>query len=871
MTRELGTFVATAQRAGAGFTTTGTIMRISKITFLAALSTALAGPALAQAPSNVIEEVIAVGTRTVGRVAADSPVPVDAFNSDAFNRTGATEVGRALQLLAPSFNFSSSTISDGTDALRPATLRGLGPDQTLVLVNGKRRHGSALVHVNGSVGRGTAGTDLNAIPMSAIERIEVLRDGAAAQYGSDAIAGVINIVLKSDDRGGNLSASLGEYSEGDGGSTLVSYNQGLSIGNGGFFNFDVEYRDREATNRAGLNGNCLYTHLTPCATNGAGDKVTTEQREIAAPRQNFRIGDSDTEHLSATVNLGVPLSGGKEFYGFATFSDRESLSGGFFREPDSAADNPVFMWDGTPVSDGINSFIPDGFSPSINTQIDDLSINAGVTGETSGGWNWDASIGYAANDFAFTIRDSINASLVSFTGDSPRSAFAGELGLGLTTLGFDMVKPQDWGSLAWGVAYREDSYEITPGQEESYRDYDSDPITGAPLNPALNGDAGIEVFPGFSPANTVDEDRDALSIYLDAEWDVSDRLLLGGAVRAEDYSDFGSTVNAKGSFAFNATDTVMFRGAVSTGFRAPSLQQQFFNNTSTQFQTVAGMSVPLQILTARTDSVLARAIGVPDLQEETSTNLSVGVVLQPSDAWTISLDYYDIQIEDRIVYSGDFESGLGSPVLDAALMVAGASKAKFFLNAADTSTTGFDIVANYSTSLGSGALDLSIGANVTETKIDAVNLPPGLISFPDVETTVFPAFDRSILTEWQPEDRLSISGNYAQSNWALNVAVNRFGEYAVLDGDRQVFGAKTLLDAQFSYHIGNNVTLKIGGNNLTDEVPDQNMVGQSRTGTIVDGAGNLVVDTPGVFVFSRRSAPFGINGAYYYVAADFSF
>jgi iron complex outermembrane receptor protein len=223
------------------------------------------------------------------------------------------------------------------------------------------------------------------------------------------------------------------------------------------------------------------------------------------------------------------------------------------------------------------------------------------------------------------------------------------------------------------------------------------------------------------------------------------------------------------------------------------------------------------------------------------------------------------------VYSGDFSPGL-DPLLDAALLAAGANRAKFFLNAADTSTTGFDIIANYSTSLGAGAFDLYIGANVTETKIDAVNIPGSLAGIPDVENVVFPAFDRSILTEWQPEDRFSISGNYAQSNWNLNVAVNRFGEYAVLDGgNRQVFGAKVLLDAQFSYYLGDNVTLKIGGNNLTDEVPDQNVVGQSRTGTIVDGAGNSVVDTPGVFVFSRRSAPFGINGAYYYVAADFSF
>ena len=841
-----------------------------RISLFAAPVAALAVPALAQGQGQVIdvpiEEVVTVGTRTTGRVATDSPVPVDAFDTEAFDRTGATEVGRALQLLAPSFNFSSSTISDGTDALRPATLRGLGPDQTLVLVNGKRRHGSALIHVNGSVGRGTAGTDLNAIPISAIQRIEVLRDGAAAQYGSDAIAGVINIVLKDNAEGGDLSASFGETSEGDGGTTVLSYNQGLEIGDGGFFNFDIEYRDRDATNRAGLNGNCLYEHLSPCVTLPDGSRQTTEPLEIAANRLNFRIGDAESEHISATANLGLPLAGGNEFYAFATFSDRDNLSGGFFREPDSAGDNPIFQFDGvTPVNNGL-PFIENGFSPSINTQIDDLSINAGVTGELSSGWSWDASIGYAENDFSFTIRDSINASLVSATGSSPRSAFAGELGLGLLTLDFDMVRPQDWGSLAWGVSYREDSYEIDPGQEESYRDYDANP-DGSPFNPAFNGDAGIEVFPGFSPANAVDEDRDAISLYIDAEWDATDQLLLGGAVRAEDYSDFGSTLNAKGTAAFNVTDTVMLRGAVSTGFRAPSLQQQFFNNTSTQFQG----GVAVQIGTFRTDSALAQDIGIPELEEETSTNISVGVVFEPTDSWTISLDYYDIQIDDRIVYSGDFTPGL-DPALDAALLAAGADRAKFFLNAADTSTTGFDAVANYTTDLGDGVFDLSIAAAVTETDIDSVNIPASLGAIPNVSDVVFPAFDRSILTEWQPEDRFSVSGNYAQNNWDVYVALNRFGEYAVLDGgNRQVFGAKSVLDAQFRYHFDNGLTLKVGGNNLTDETPDQNTVGQSRTGRIVDGAGNVVVDTPGVFVFSRRSAPFGINGAYYYVGADFAF
>lgn len=841
----------------------------------AAVAGLAAGAAAAQAQTEdaagesggIIEEIVTIGTRTAGRTAIDSPVPVDVLNESALEQTGAVEVGRAIQTLAPSFNFSSSTISDGTDALRPATLRGLGPDQTLVLVNGKRRHGSALIHVNTSVGRGTAGTDMNAIPLSAIKRIEVLRDGAAAQYGSDAIAGVINIVLKDAASGAELDGSYGEHAEGDGETFVASYNQGLTIADDGYLNFDVEYRDRGRTNRAGLTGVCQY--VGTCTALPDGTDQTTDPREIGFDRLNFRIGDAESEHLAATVNLGVPLDGGNEVYAFATWSNRDNTSGGFYRRANQPDRNPIFLADGvTPVNNG-DAFFPDGFLPLIDTEIDDLAINGGIMGEFGNGWGWDLSAGYGMNDFAFDISNSVNASLVSATGDSPTSAFAGELSLGLATVDFDMVKDQSWGVLAWGAAYRRDSYEISPGDEVSYRDFDT--IDGVSIGP-LDAAAGIQVFPGFQPENAVDEDRDAVSLYIDAEWDATDRLLLGGALRVEEYSDFGSTVNGKITAAFDASDTVRLRGALSTGFRAPSLQQQFFNNTSTQFVAVGNQTVAQQRGTFRNDSAVAKAIGIPELEEETSVNASVGVILQPTDQWTISLDYYRIEIEDRIVISGSIGTGL-DPALDAALASANATAAQFFLNAADTTTSGVDLIASWRTEGLGGDWRLSFAGNVTETDIDSVRAPDALSTVPGIRDLVFTSQDRSILEEWQPESRVNFTANYERGPVGANLALNHYGEYTVEEGngDRQTYDAKLLVDLQLRYSFTETVTARIGGTNIFDETPERNRIGQSRSGTIVDGAGNLVVDSPGVFTFSRRSAPFGFNGAYYYAGVDLTF
>lgn len=839
---------------------------------------ALAGTALAQDetptyqadPDEIVEVIVTIGTRAPGRTATDSPVPVDVLSSEAMTNTGHTETGRMIQVLAPSFNFSSSSISDGTDALRPATLRGLGPDQTLVLVNGKRRHGSALIHVNTSVGRGTAGTDLNAIPAAAIQRVEILRDGASAQYGSDAIAGVINLVLKDQDSGGDITGSYGEYDEGDGETWVVNFNQGFSIADSGFLNITGEYRDRGNTNRAGKTGVCQF--VGSCAVAGDGTQVTSDPREVIFDRENFRIGDADSEQWSAVANLSIPFGEGYELYGFATYSDRDNESAGFYRRADQQDRDPTFRADGVTEVNGGAAFIPDGFLPKINTSITDYSINLGVNGEFRD-WTWDLSAGYGENEFEFEIRNSLNASLVSATGGSPRSADAGTLKLDLFTVDFDIYRGMGWGGLAFGAAYREDGYKIEQGSLVSWVDFDTN-SDGSSIG-VLDAAGGIQVFPGFKPVNEVDEDRDAVSVYADVEYEAIERWLFGAAVRYEDYSDFGDTFNVKGTAAFHVNDMWRLRGAVSTGFRAPGLQQQFFNSTSTQFVSDPGGSgalVAQERGTFRNDSAVAEAIGIPDLKEEESNNYSAGVVFEPNDHWTVTVDYYYIEIDDRIVISGAIGTGL-DPALDAALAAANATSAQFFLNAADTETDGVDIIVDYATELWEGDLSISLGANFTNTDVTNIKAPDSLSSIPDIQDLVFTSQDQSIIEDWQPEDRQTLTTNYSRGPWSGTLTIARFGEYTIEEGDgsRQNFDAKSLVDLQFRYAFDNGLTLKVGGNNIFDETPDTNKIGQSRSGTIVDTNGNTIVDSAGVFKFSRRAAPFGFNGAYWYGSASFSF
>ncbi len=829
------------------------------------------------APLQTIESVVVVGTRSIGRRALQAPVPIEVVERKQLSLTGQSETGRILQMLVPSFNFSSSSISDGTDALRPATLRGLGPDQTLVLVNGKRRHKSALLHINTSVGRGTAGTDFNAIPSSAIKRIEVLRDGAAAQYGSDAIAGVINIVLKDDVDTGDANLYWGQTYEGDGDTWIGNANYGIKVGESGFLNLTAEWRDRYRTNRAGLSGTRQYDWIEEDQGRPADhmleiendDGTVTEKpvwfdsREYTFDRQNFRIGDADSTQKVGFYNFGLPIVGGMELYSFGGYSTRHNNSAGFYRRANQAERT-------------VTDIYPDGFLPEINTDIEDVSLAFGAawTHEATD-LNVDVSVNHGLNTFDFFISNSMNA---SYGAASPTSADAGGFELSQTAFNLDVTYPLEYQSslinLAGGVEFRREGYGIHAGEPVSW------------INAGLGADgaaSGIQVFPGFRPNQETDENRTNIAGYADFESYLSGEpgsgLLVGAAVRGEQYSDFGTTVTGKATARYDLTKQVAVRAAGSTGFRAPSLQQLYFNNISTQFKIDADdldgdgnteELIPLEVGTFRNDSDAARALGIPELKQETAFNVSGGVVLKPIEKLWLSVDGFLIQIDDRIVLSGSFSADNVEGLAEA-----GANSAQVFTNVAQTRTQGVDVAAGYLHAFDNESLlNLKVALTYADTQvIGDVEAPEILVG---LEDTLFPSQERSMIEEWQPNTRINVNADYIIGDLTIGGALRYFGEYTVQEGSgadpaRQTYGGKWVTDVQSNYQLNEGLSLTIGANNLFDQLPDENEIGQSRGGILEDGAGRVIVDSPGVFTYSRRSAPFGFNGGLYYAKLSYNF
>ena len=824
------------------------------------------------------EEMLIIGSRIPGRSSEDLPVPVDVLDSETLARTGQTEVGRMLQQVAPSFNFSSSSISDGTDALRPATLRGLGPDQTLVLVNGKRRHQASLIHINTSVGRGTAGTDMNAIPAAAIRDIQILRDGAAAQYGSDAIAGIINIILNDADEGGKVSASYGEYSEGDGETVNLDYTQGFSFGDG-FVNIAANYRDRGRTNRADPQGGCLYGDCPDNDMNEFYEPAPgNEDREVNGPGRNgFRIGDADSEQLALVINSGYEIGNG-ELYGFITYSSRDNESGAFYRNPtgSNGVDNAL-------LSDGLNPADPDGFLPIIASEIQDFSVNVGYTFELSTDSTLDFSFTTGQNTIDYTTKNSANYSYANYLqfgqglSDAevraaiPRSAFAYGLELGLQTFNVDYTKTFDNFSLAAGGELREDTYKIKAGDQYAYYDYDTDQVTGAQLY-AQDAGGSIQGFNGLSPQAEVDESRSVYSLYVDGDWQVNEDWIINSALRFDNYDGFGDTFNYKLASSYNIVDNFKVRGSASTGFRAPSMQQLYFNNVSTQIRDEGAVTVG----TFRNDSAVVQAIGVPELKEEESLNLSIGFVTNLTESWNITIDYYSITIEDRIAISNQLDADDDPDGADGELATALAENnveaAQFFLNGADTETTGVDLVSTYSgIDLGLGLLDITFAANFTETEVTDTYVPTeGALSTIDPEV-VFSQQDISIIEEWQPKDRISLSGVLMTDNLSVTLAFNRYGKYTVLDSTSQTYGAEILTDLNISYQFTDSFSVFFAGNNIFDVTPDEATNTGSRGGKFESEEGAIDMESDSVFRYSRRSAPFGFNGAFYSAGVKYQF
>jgi iron complex outermembrane receptor protein len=805
-----------------------------KLTLLAsALLLAASSQAMAQSEPKADEQqtVIVIGSRSPAKTALDTANPVGLISLKDMETAGPLELGKLLQTLDPSFNFSSTFISDGTDIIRPATLRSLGPDQLLVLVNGKRRHQQALVNVQQTVGRGSAGTDINAIPLSAIHHVEVLRDGAAAQYGSDAIAGVINIVLKKNVGETALSGTLGTTSEGDGDLISGSINRGWAIGqDGGYLNVTMEGRKRDETNRAG-----------------------PDTLRVNPPRVTQRIGDSDAKDAYLWWNASVPLDKAGELYAFGGLSKRKGDSSGFYRSKGDGRTVPAVY--------------PEGFLPNIRTTVKDASFAVGYRRDLGNDWSADVSINHGRSELDFHEAQTINVSYWyepkpggGIFAESPLSADTGKLKFNQTTINADVKGPLKLGSadifLATGFEWRRDNYAIEAGDPVSYQ-------YGRTNNPAIvikdqtGGIAasGTQGFPGYTPATAVDEGRHNIALYVDAEHRPIKELLLAGAIRYEKYSDFGSTVTGKFSTRWDPSEQVGVRASVSSGFRAPGVQQEFYSSVSTNLNSAGVLT---ETLTARQGSAVTKALGIAPLKEETSRNVSVGMVLRPAKDMSLTADLYQIKIKDRIVFSSTIAPEAGGGPIDKVLTPLKVGQAQFFTNAIDTTTRGLDIVAEKTVRMPSSTLVLSGQLGFNKTEVDKRHSTSTILTGEQL-------FDDSqvmLIEHGQPRRHHVLAADFTTGPWNVDARANYYGEVKGSGFTApfvQTWAAKWLLDLTGRYSISKKTHISAGVNNVFDTMP-----------TEWDKTKAAPFPQLG-FTHCWETCPFGINGRSMFVRFDTAF
>jgi iron complex outermembrane receptor protein len=847
-----------------------------------------------------LDSVVIIGSRSPGRTTVNSAVAIDVFDIQQLSKASPqVNLNQILNYVAPSFTSNTQTISDGTDHVDPASLRGLGPDQVLVLINGKRRHTSSLINVNGTFGRGSVGTDLNAIPAAAVQNIEVLRDGAAAQYGSDAIAGVINIILTDNTNelrlnvtsGANFSKNANSQTGGvDGETTNVSASYGLDLGDkGGFINFSGDFDIREDYNRMkewegnvynryntierfanadGYDitnlldndvsdviqyGNQAGFNLDPNATKEQLQDILSEDNtsaELNARSQvrsdfNMRVGQSRLRGGRLFVNFALPLDdNGTELYSFAGISSRNGNSAGFYRLPNQS-----------------RTFTPNyinGFLPEINSKVKDESLSVGIKGSV-GDWNVDFSNTYGKNSFLYVIGNTFNASLQNA---SPAVFDAGGFSFAQNTTNLDVSQffedISEGLNVAFGGEHRLETYEIVAGQESSYTQYTGagEAITLASQQPATDffGAArpgGAQVFPGFSPKNELNRSRSSVAGYVDVELDVSKEFLLSFASRYEDYSDFGSTVNFKLASRYKLTDNVNLRASANTGFRAPSLHQLNFNSTSTIFDQNGD---PQEVGTFANDSRAAELLGIPELKQEISRSISLGLTGKfPEANLTFTADAYWVGIDDRVVYTGQFTGPGTGTELDNLLRQANASRASFFANAIDTESRGFDFVITHKTNLGSNSrLRTDLSGTLSQTRQVGDIKASEVLTNAELVDTYFPQDSRVYLEEAVPRTKINLTNNYTVGNFNVflrNVFFGKVTEATPTIANQQIFSEKLVTDLSFGYVASPSLTFTFGANNIFDIYPDR----------AEEAFGNR---SGGRFDWSRRAQQFGIAGRF---------
>ncbi len=865
-----------------------------------------------------MSEFMVVGTRNPNRTQTESVAPVDVIEMKELTALGSqTSVNDILNMVAPSFSSQPQTVSDGTDHIDPASLRNLGPDQVLVLINGKRRHTSALININGTVGAGSVGTDLNAIPTAAIERIEILRDGAAAQYGSDAIAGVINIVLKEGTNklnlavstGANMSENANDHDGGIDGEQLdISANYGTSIGDkGGFVNFTGTIGLRKAASRAkdytgdifqafhgaervyAANGGRVsemtladYQSSAPGVTYLsaddqaaiAGAQVGTEDgdatirsimgqessdAELAARGMTrkdfrFRVGQSKLREGKFFANMALPIGEKAEVYAFGGISYREGLAAGFYRRPaqtDGRANTPAF---------------PNGFLPEIGSDINDQSFAFGMKSEHEG-WNIDFSNTFGRNQFAYTVYNSSNGTMGLAT---PREFDAGANIFIQNTTNLDLSKfyseTLHGMNVAFGAEYRVENFEITAGEEASYSSYDiNGNLTTSTTPDSLkvknnfygnNLGGSSQVFAGFNPRNVTNKSRNSVAGYLDIELDVTENWIVNGALRMESYSDFGETVNYKLATRYKITNGLSIRGAFNTGFRAPSLHQKYFSRSSTIFDENGNVQ---EVGTFANNSRTADLLGIPELKEETSTDYSFGIGGQFSNInLSYTIDVYQVEIEDRIVYTGGFTPG-DDPELQAIFEAAGVTRASFFANAIDTRSTGIDLVISHRQPIKKMMLKSNFSATISQTEqVGNVKTSDKLALKSD---TYFGPREKLFLEEARPRMKFNLTEILDVNKFSFMLRFVYFGEVTDPDSHSDVAGltiydAKVITDLSVGFNASENFLITVGVNNVLDVYPDANRV-QSTSGD--------------QFVYSRRTSQFGYSGRYAFTRLSFKF
>jgi iron complex outermembrane receptor protein len=747
-------------------------------------TTLWAGSAAAQqAPADTADgqEIIVTGTRSAGRAAIESSAPVDVVSNAAIEGTGYPDLSRALNFLQPSVNFARAATTASAANTRPITLRGLSPDQTLVLVNGKRRHANAVLNVNNSIGRGAAGVDFDTIPESAIERIEILRDGAAAQYGSDAIAGVVNIILKSNARGGSGSLLGGVTEEGDGLNGMATASAGFGLGGGGHLTVTALARHQNPTNRA-----------------------FTDQR---FGRVTYRIGDPRASVASFALDAGVPL-GDVELYGFGTVTRKVSNNAAGFRVP------------------GFSQLYPNGFLPIVEPVIWDVGGTIGVRGRF-GDLKADLSQTFGYNKADFRVFDTANASLGLA---SPSRFDSGGVTYQQHVTDFVLALPLDGvmagGNIAAGAQYRHESYAIRNGEPLAY------------------AGTGADGFAGFNPRNPTDAGRDAYAGFLDIELRPVEPLLIGGALRYDHYDDFGGQTTWRATGRLDAAPGVAARATFGTGFKAPSLQQQFYSAV----QGALSAGVLVNVATLPVSDPIARALGAAPLKPERSRNMTAGLVFGPFEGFTFTADYFHIRIRDRIALSEQLGGGAVNAILrDAG--ITGFSQVRFFTNAVDTTTKGVEVTARWQGALGRETrLSVAAGYSWLDNRLDALRSNPTLPSLPLLAT-------KSILflTEAQPRAKGTVQANLTHRQFEFTASLTAFGTYTSAPLVRvQTFGGKESADLSAGYAFADGLRLQLGVQNLFDARPD----------TIIDQA-TAIAATGGSFPTGEET-PLGLNGRSYY-------